>query len=98
MGRKTGIEAADSYCPGRFWAIADALGERRRRTPMGGRMGAGRSIRPMPNCPKWRKKAHRPSCLDLIALMRKEMVESPDLIEQFSTKVTDSALIAAAAA
>ena len=48
--------------------------------------------------PKWRKKAHRPSCLDLIALLRKEMVESPDLIEQFSTKVTDSGLIAAAAA
>jgi len=48
--------------------------------------------------PKWRKKAHRPSCLDLVVLLRKEMVERPDLIEQFSAKVTDSGLIAAAAA
>ena len=48
--------------------------------------------------PKWRKKAHRPSCLDLVALLRKEMVERPDLIEQFSAKVTDSGLIAAAVA
>lgn len=48
--------------------------------------------------PKWRKKALRPSCLDLIALLRKEMVEKPDLIEQFTTKVTNSGLIAAAAA
>lgn len=48
--------------------------------------------------PKWRKRAHRPSCLDLIALLRKEMVDHPELIEKFSTKVTDSGLIAAAAA
>jgi hypothetical protein len=48
--------------------------------------------------PKWRSKAHRPSCLDLIALLRKEMVENPDLIKQFSTQVNDSGLIAAAAA
>jgi hypothetical protein len=34
----------------------------------------------------------------LVALLRKEMVERPDLIEQFSAKVTNSGLVAAAAA
>src|SRR4030042_2372142 len=29
--------------------------------------------------PAWRKSAKRPSCLDLIALLRKEMVEYPEL-------------------
>jgi hypothetical protein len=48
--------------------------------------------------PKWRKKAHRPSCLDLIALLRKEMVQSPHLIEQFSAKETGSRLHGAPAA
>jgi hypothetical protein len=59
--------------------------------------GAGRGAA-YAELPKWRRKAHRPSCLDLIALLRKEMVENPDLIEEFITKVTDSGFIAAAAA
>lgn len=29
--------------------------------------------------PKWRRKAHRPSCLDLITLLRKEATEQPEL-------------------
>ncbi len=48
--------------------------------------------------PKWRRKAHRPSCLDLIALLRKEMVDHPELIEEFSMEVTHPGLTAAAAA
>jgi hypothetical protein len=28
--------------------------------------------------PKWRRKAYRPSCLDLITLLRKEMAEHPE--------------------
>jgi len=30
--------------------------------------------------PKWRRKAKRPSCLDLITLLRKEMAENPHLL------------------
>lgn len=30
--------------------------------------------------PKWRRKAKRPSCLDLITLLRKEMAENPQLV------------------
>jgi len=30
--------------------------------------------------PKWRRKAKRPSCLDLITLLRKEMAENPHLV------------------
>ena len=32
--------------------------------------------------PKWRRKAKRPSCLDLITLLRKEMAENPHLLAQ----------------
>jgi hypothetical protein len=28
--------------------------------------------------PKWRRKAHRPSCLDLVTLLRQEMVDHPE--------------------
>jgi DDE superfamily endonuclease len=48
--------------------------------------------------PKWRRKAYRPSCLDLITLLRKEMAEHPELLKQFEVRVTDSQLIRAAAA
>ena len=48
--------------------------------------------------PKWRKNARRPSCLDLIALLRKEMVHNPQILEPFDFKITDSALTQAAAA
>jgi hypothetical protein len=48
--------------------------------------------------PKWRRKAHRPSCLDLITLLRKEMVEHPELIQPLGFQLTDRALTQAAAA
>lgn len=48
--------------------------------------------------PKWRRHAHRPSCLDLITLLRKEMVEHPELLREFDITLTDSALTQAAAA
>lgn len=48
--------------------------------------------------PKWRRKSKRPSCLDLITLLRKEAVEHPELLEQFNIQMTDQALHSAAAA
>ena len=48
--------------------------------------------------PKWRRKAHRPSCLDLVTLLRKEMVEHPELIEPLGFQLTDHTLTQAAAA
>jgi hypothetical protein len=48
--------------------------------------------------PKWRRKAHRPSCLDLVTLLRKEMVEHPQLIQPLGFQLTDRTLTQAAAA
>jgi hypothetical protein len=48
--------------------------------------------------PQWRRRAKRPSCLDLVTLLRKEAVEHPELLEGFNLKMTDRALHAAAAA
>lgn len=48
--------------------------------------------------PKWRRHAHRPSCLDLITLLRKEIVEHPDLVKEFDFVATDHGLTSAAAA
>jgi len=48
--------------------------------------------------PKWRKNAYRPSCLDLITLLRKEMAEHPALLKEFEFKVTETQLVRAAAA
>ena len=48
--------------------------------------------------PKWRRNARRPSCLDLITLLRKEMVEQPQLLDTLDLKITDSALVHSAAA
>jgi len=36
---------------------------------------------PYPQLPKWRRNAKRPSCLDLITVLRKEMLENPSLLE-----------------
>lgn len=47
--------------------------------------------------PKWRRKAHRPSCLDLVTLLRKEMAEHPELLNQFQVKITEKQLVRAAA-
>jgi hypothetical protein len=51
-----------------------------------------------PALPKWRRKAHRPSCLDLLTLLRKEMVEHPELIQPLGFQLTDQSLTQAAAA
>lgn len=48
--------------------------------------------------PKWRRKAYRPSCLDLVTLLRKEAVELPHLIEHLGINITHQALSTAAAA
>lgn len=48
--------------------------------------------------PKWRRRAHRPSCLDLVTLLRKEMTEHPELLTDLEITLTDRALIRAAAA
>lgn len=51
-----------------------------------------------PALPKWRRNAYRPSCLDLITLLRKEMVEHPELLTKFQVITTESQLVQAAAA
>jgi hypothetical protein len=48
--------------------------------------------------PKWRRKAYRPSCLDLVTLLRKEMALQPHLLKKFEAKITDTQLVRAAAA
>ncbi len=48
--------------------------------------------------PKWRKQAKRPSCLDLIALLRKEMVEHPEMTANLNLKPTAERFTTAAAA
>jgi hypothetical protein len=48
--------------------------------------------------PKWRRNAKRPSCLDLITLLRKEMVEHPKLLAAYDVQLSDRSLTAAAAA
>lgn len=48
--------------------------------------------------PKWRRKAKRPSCLDLVTLLRKEAAEHPELLAPFEFSPTFQRLTAAAAA
>jgi hypothetical protein len=48
--------------------------------------------------PKWRRSARRPSALDLITLLRKEMTQQPQLLAPFGFQITDQALVHAAAA
>jgi hypothetical protein len=59
--------------------------------------GPGRDPHYQP-LPKWRKNADRPSCLDLITLLRKEMAENPDLLASlgFQIQWKDLGLSAAA--
>lgn len=51
-----------------------------------------------PQLPKWRRNARRPSCLDLVTLLRKEMAEQPQQLADFDLKITDSDMVQAAAA
>jgi hypothetical protein len=48
--------------------------------------------------PKWRRNARRPSCLDLITLLRKEMSQHPNQLAFLGLNLTDSSLVQAAAA
>jgi len=48
--------------------------------------------------PRWRANARRPSCLDLITLLRKEVAQLPANVAPFGLKITNSALVQAAAA
>ena len=48
--------------------------------------------------PKWRRKARRPSCLDLITLLRKEMAEHPELLTPYGLKPSYEGFTLAAAA
>lgn len=48
--------------------------------------------------PKWRRSAKRPSCLDLITLLRKEATEHPELMAELGIQHSPSQLVAAAAA
>jgi hypothetical protein len=46
--------------------------------------------------PRWRRHAKRPSCLDLVALLRKEMVEHPEILAPFSLFLDNRQLTTAA--
>lgn len=48
--------------------------------------------------PKWRRNARRPSCLDLVTLLRNEMTQGPQLLDPLGLKIGDSDLVHAAAA
>ena len=48
--------------------------------------------------PKWRRQAFRPSALDLVTLLRKEITEHPEMVAHLGLHPTDQALTAAAAA
>jgi hypothetical protein len=48
--------------------------------------------------PKWRKNAKRPSCLDLTALLRREMVEHPEFTTDLHLNPTAERFTSAAAA
>jgi hypothetical protein len=48
--------------------------------------------------PKWRRQACRPSCLDLVTLLRKEMIANPTLIAPFGFRPDWKSLGLAAAA
>lgn len=47
--------------------------------------------------PKWRRNASRPSCLDLLTQLRKEVEERPDLVEPLGIKSSPPRLVRAAA-
>ena len=51
-----------------------------------------------PQLPKWRRSAKRPSCLDLITVLRKEMTENQATLQQFDFSPELKTLVMAAAA
>src|ERR1700739_4890484 len=48
--------------------------------------------------PKWRRNARRPSCLDLVTLLRKEATQPNTLLDPFALKFSPPELVQAAAA
>src|SRR5579863_1282750 len=48
--------------------------------------------------PKWRRNASRPSCLDLITVLRREITANPDLVKPFDFQISWKSLGLAAAA
>jgi hypothetical protein len=48
--------------------------------------------------PKWRRNAKRPSCLDLVTLLRKEAAEQPQLLAPLGLHPSAEAFTSAAAA
>jgi DDE superfamily endonuclease len=48
--------------------------------------------------PKWRRNAPRPSCLDLVTLLRKEMTPPPTLLQPLALQISPTQLLHAAAA
>jgi hypothetical protein len=46
--------------------------------------------------PRWRRKAHRPSCLDLVTLLRQEMVDHPEASQSLGFQLTHRTLTHAA--
>ena len=59
--------------------------------------GAGRGLA-YAALPKWRRNAKRPSCLDLITLLRKEMAEHPEMLAAYGVQPSHQGFVAAAAA
>jgi len=59
--------------------------------------GAGRG-KAYAQLPKWRRNARRPSCLDLITLLRKEASQHPDLVAHLGIQPDSARFVAAAAA
>lgn len=48
--------------------------------------------------PKWRRNAKRPSCLDLVTLLRRQLAENPKIFETASTPPSFPAMVGTAAA
>ena len=48
--------------------------------------------------PKWRRGAKRPSCLDLVTLLRKQLAENPQTFATASTPPTYQSMVGTAAA
>jgi len=59
--------------------------------------GAGRG-QAYAELPRWRRNARRPSCLDLVTLLRKEAAEHPELVSDLGIQHSPQQLVAAAAA
>lgn len=48
--------------------------------------------------PKWRRRARRPSCLDLVTLLRSEATQHPELVAHLGVQLDSQQLVVAAAA